>query len=46
MDAALKLAIETYADLAKMTAAEVTAAIANGDEVIRRSVTMLLFSVA
>jgi len=46
MDNALKAAIETYAELANMTPVQVIDAIQAGNESVRNSVTMLLFSVA
>ena len=46
MDAALKIAIETYAALAQMSELDVAAEIESGNEIARQSVIMLLFSVA
>lgn len=46
MDNALKGAVKTYAEMAGMTELEVLEAIQAGNEIVRNSVAMLLFSVA
>lgn len=46
MDTTLKLAIETYAELTKLSVEEVLKLLAAKDECTTRSVQMLMFSVA